>query len=103
MRSVISLLAELSKFVVIRGIRACCELRRVGVTLDEFRAKGEFCELLFRDGVGVPVERTEIFFFIDKGSTLLGGTDALPVVGLGVISVFPVGKNGNRLLRGRGE
>lgn len=47
--------------------------------------------------------RTEVFFLIDSGSTLPGALGASFNVGLGVTSLLPVGSNGWRLLRGRGD
>jgi hypothetical protein len=97
-RSVTSILEELSGSVAVRPPR---DIRR---GLVGFRDRGEVFDIL-RTGVGVagPDDRTETFFLIDKGSTLPGAPAALPTERFGVVSVFPVGKNGCRLLRGSGE
>jgi hypothetical protein len=87
-----------------RVLRTCGETRRGEIILVEFRDEGELRVYVLRAGVGVPGpdDLTETFFLIDNGSTLHGA--GLPPAGaLGVVSVLPVGKNGWRLLRGRGD
>jgi hypothetical protein len=57
---------------------------------------GEFRVKFFRAADGDPVIvvalvlRTDVFFLIDKGSTILGPVEPL-TVGLGVVSLLPVG------------
>lgn len=72
-------------------------------TLPEPRLSGELRAYVFRCGVGDPViidVRREVFFLMDKGSTVVGAAGAGVGAFLGVVSVLPVGKNGCRLLRG---
>ena len=58
-----------------------------------------------RIGGDSPVEelRNESFFLITRGSMVLGAFCTLREMGLGAVSVFPVGSNGCLRLRGRGE
>jgi hypothetical protein len=82
-----------------------CEEPRFGETRTEDLLSGDCPVWLFRAGLIVTgvEERTELFFLIDNGSTLLTGGGLFVEEGFGVVSVLPVGTNGWRLLRGSGD
>jgi hypothetical protein len=68
------------------------------------RDSGVLLAYVLRVGEGEPPlvtdARIEDFFFIDKGSVVLGAVDEGTPAAFGVVSLLLVGKKGCRLLRG---
>lgn len=77
-----------------RVLRTCGDTLRGEITLADVRVRGEFLVYVFRGSVGELLERTDVFFLIDRGS--VPGPPAPLEAGLGVESMFPVGKRGSR-------
>jgi hypothetical protein len=91
MRSASVDLPDWQAVVAVRTVRTWEETRRGEPILADVLFSGELRENTFRAAVGDPavvVERTDVFFLIDKGSMLEGA----PLVEcFGVMSVLPVG------------